>query len=93
MTVGSGAEGGEDAERPTYFVRAVDRGMAILRCLGENGPELTLAEVASRVDLSRAVARRFLLTFADLGYVRVEGGRFSLRPRILDLGVAYLLSS
>lgn len=81
--------GGEE-ERPTYFIRAVDRGMAILRCLGDYGPELTLAEVAGHAGVSRAVARRFLLTFADLGYVRVGGGRYSLLPRILELGVAYL---
>jgi IclR family transcriptional regulator, pca regulon regulatory protein len=42
--------------------------------------------------LTRAAARRFLLTLIKLGYVRVEAGRFSLRPRVLELGFAYLSS-
>src|SRR5436305_1281476 len=40
----------------------------------------------------RAVARRFLLTLVKLGYVNAAAGRFSLRPRVLELGYAYLSS-
>ncbi len=42
--------------------------------------------------LTRAAARRFLLTLADLGYVRSDGRLFSLTPRVLELGYAYLSS-
>src|SRR3954467_14908357 len=40
----------------------------------------------------RAAPRRFLLTLADLGYVRSDGRHFALTPRVLDLGYAYLSS-
>ena len=42
--------------------------------------------------MTRATARRFLLTLADLGYVRTDGRMFSLTPRVLELGYAYLSS-
>jgi IclR family transcriptional regulator, pca regulon regulatory protein len=48
--------------------------------------------VAARVGVARAVARRFLLTLADLGYVATDGKYFRLTARVLDLGYAYLSS-
>lgn len=53
---------------------------------------MTLTEVAARTGLTRAAARRFLLTLETLGYVCTDGRRFRLAPRILDLGFAYLSS-
>ena len=53
---------------------------------------MTLAEVASATGLARPTARRILLTLAELGYVRAEGGEYALTPRVLDLGVAYVRS-
>ncbi len=51
---------------------------------------MTLSEVARETGLTRAAARRFLLTLVDVGYVRTDGRQFSLTPRILELGYAYL---
>jgi IclR family transcriptional regulator, pca regulon regulatory protein len=48
--------------------------------------------VARSTGLTRAAARRFLLTLVKLGYVNFSQGRFSLRPRVLELGYAYLSS-
>jgi IclR family pca regulon transcriptional regulator len=42
--------------------------------------------------VTRAAARRFLLTLAELGYVRSDGRFFSLTPRVLEIGYAYLSS-
>jgi IclR family pca regulon transcriptional regulator len=53
---------------------------------------MTLAEVARKTDLSRATARRLLLTLEELGYVQRRGDLFRLTPRVLDLGYAYLSS-
>src|ERR1700730_604548 len=53
---------------------------------------LTLSQVAVRAGVARAVARRFLLTLADLGYVATDGKYFRLTARVLDLGYAYLSS-
>ncbi len=51
---------------------------------------LTLSDVARETGLARAVARRFLLTLQDLGYVRLDDRRFTLTPRVLELGYSYL---
>jgi IclR family pca regulon transcriptional regulator len=53
---------------------------------------MTLSEVAERTGLTRATARRVLLTLEQLGYVQLRGRRFRLTARILDLGFAYLSS-
>lgn len=78
------------AERNGDFVRSFDRGLAVIRAFGPDHQHLTLSEVAVRTGLTRAAARRFLLTLVELGYVHADGRTFSLRPRILELGYAYL---
>jgi IclR family transcriptional regulator, pca regulon regulatory protein len=55
-------------------------------------PALTLSEVARLTGITRATARRILLTLEDLGHVRSDGRLFSLTPRVLTLGWAYLSS-
>jgi IclR family transcriptional regulator, pca regulon regulatory protein len=80
------------AERDAHFVQSLERGLAVIRAFDAQRPELTLSEVARHCDLTRAAARRFLLTLADLGYVRTDGRLFRLTPRVLELGYAYLSS-
>jgi IclR family pca regulon transcriptional regulator len=72
------------------FVRSLDRGLAVIRAFDAEHPKLQLSEVARATGLSRAAARRFLLTLVQLGYVRMEGRDFALRPRVLELGYSYL---
>jgi IclR family pca regulon transcriptional regulator len=74
------------------FVRSFERGLAVLRAFGPERPSMTLSEVAATSGLTRAAARRFLLTLERLGYVGSDGRLFSLRPRVLELGYAYLSS-
>jgi IclR family pca regulon transcriptional regulator len=74
------------------FVQSLERGLAVIRAFDREHPELTLTEVATATGVTRATARRFLLTLADLGYVRSDGRLFSLSPRVLELGYAYLSS-
>jgi IclR family transcriptional regulator, pca regulon regulatory protein len=78
--------------RSAHFVQSLGRGLAVIRAFDASAPELTLSEVARRTELTRAAARRFLLTLADLGYVRTDGRLFALSPRVLELGYAYLSS-
>ena len=66
------------------------KGLAILECFGEGTPCLTLAEAARRTGLSRAAARRCLLTLLELGYVTHDGHKFTPQPRMLRLGYAFL---
>jgi IclR family pca regulon transcriptional regulator len=74
---------------PREFVQSMSRGLAVMRALSAPRP-LTLSDVARASGLSRAAARRFLLTLEQLGYVRADAGRFALTPRVLELGFAYL---
>ena len=76
----------------TEFVQSLDRGLAVIRAFDADNPELTLSEVARATGLNRASARRFLHTLVELGYVRTDGRMFALRPKILELGYAYLSS-
>jgi IclR family pca regulon transcriptional regulator len=76
--------------RDTNFVQSLDRGLAVIRAFDAEHPRLQLSEVARATGLTRAAARRFLLTLVQLGYVRMDGREFSLRPRVLELGYAYL---
>jgi IclR family pca regulon transcriptional regulator len=74
------------------FVQSLGRGLTVMKALSVPAPGLTLAEVARDTGLTRAAARRFLLTLAELGYVRADGSRFALTPRVLELGHTYLSS-
>jgi IclR family pca regulon transcriptional regulator len=74
------------------FVQSLERGLAVIRALSLPGPGRTLSEVARDADLTRASARRFLLTLEELGYVRSDDRRFVLTPRVLELGYAFLSS-
>lgn len=76
--------------RDSDFVQSLDRGLAVIRAFGPDRERLSLSEVARATGLTRAAARRFLLTLVKLGYVRSDGREFSLRPRVLELGYAYL---
>jgi IclR family transcriptional regulator, pca regulon regulatory protein len=64
----------------------------VIRVFGAGHAALTLSEVGARAGLSRAVARRLLLTLEHLGYVSRDGRQFSLTPRVLALGFSYLSS-
>jgi len=86
---------GAMTDKPTQnsdFVQSLERGLAVIRAFDAEHRELALSEVARLTGLTRAAARRFLLTLVKLGYVNLSQGRFSLRPRVLELGYAYLSS-
>ncbi len=78
--------------RNSDFVQSLERGLAVIRAFDAEHRELALSDVARATGLTRAAARRFLLTLVKLGYVNFADGRFSLRPRVLELGYAYLSS-
>ena len=78
------------AGRNPDYVQSLERGLAVIRAFGAEHPELRLSDVARMTGLTRAATRRFLLTLVRLGYVRQDGNSFSLRPRVLELGYAYL---
>jgi IclR family pca regulon transcriptional regulator len=74
------------------FVRALARGLAVIEAFDQQHAALTLTDVAKRTGVSRATARRLLLTLTALGYTAKVGRQFALRPKVLGLGLAYLAS-
>ena len=78
------------AERPDYFVKSAEKTLAVLLAFSAGNSELTVSQVATATDQTRASARRFLLTLVDLGYLQAQGNAFRMTPRVLDIGAAYL---
>jgi IclR family pca regulon transcriptional regulator len=79
------------AARQREYVQGLQRGFSVVKAFSaDGGRRLTVADVAGRTGLTRAVARRYLLTLQELGYVVHDGSHFTLTPRILDLGFTYL---
>ncbi|RVW05240.1 IclR family transcriptional regulator domain-containing protein [Rhodococcus xishaensis] len=76
----------------TDYVQSLARGLSVIRAFDAENPRRTLSDVARATDLTRATARRFLLTLVELGYVRTDGSTFWLTPRVLELGYSYLSS-
>jgi len=88
------------------FIEAIARGLDVIRAFGPGQPVMSLAAVAAASGLPRPTARRILLTLEQLGYVRQVGGQlasgagqlgqsvggYELTPRVLDLGMSYVLS-
>ena len=81
-----------DSKPSDSYVQSFARGLEVIRSFSAAAPQQTLSEVAARTGLTRAGARRILLTLQTLGYVETDGKLFRLTPRILDLGFAYLSS-
>jgi IclR family pca regulon transcriptional regulator len=73
-------------------LQSLERGMAVIQVFSRERPALTLSEVANLAGITRATARRILLTLEKLGHVRSDGRLFSPTPRLLTLGWAYLSS-
>ena len=73
-------------------LQSLERGLAVLQVFSKENPRLTLSDVARLTGVTRATARRILLTLQHLGFVRADGRLFSLTPRVLSLGFGYLSS-
>lgn len=82
-----------ETDRPAEFVEALAKGLSILQSFDSEHPEMTLSDVARRVGLSPAAARRSLITLQALGYVGQTRKRFHLRPKVMSLGSAFYFSA
>lgn len=81
------------AEQDPELIAGFAKGLAVIEAFGEQDQKLTISQVAERVGLERATARRCLLTLTKLGYAEYDGKFFTLTPRMLRLGYAYLSST
>lgn len=74
------------------FIQSLDKGFAIIKAFDQNDPVLTLSLAARKTGMTRAAARRFLLTLVHLGYLATDKKTFRLTPKVLELGERYLTS-
>ena len=81
-----------DESARTDTLQSLERGLSVLQVFSKDTARLTLSDVARLAGITRATARRILLTLEHLGYVRADGRLFSLTPRVLSLGFGYLSS-
>jgi len=68
------------------------KGLAVIRAFTRDHAALSLSDIARAAAMPAATARRCLLTLEELGYVTRNGRNFVLRPKVLELGAAYLES-
>jgi IclR family pca regulon transcriptional regulator len=74
------------------FIEALARGLDVLMAFQPRHPTMTLSAIAAEAKLARPTAHRILLTLAELGYVRAADGAFTLTPKVMELGTAFVQS-
>lgn len=74
------------------IVTAFIKGLNVIKAFTNENSTMTLTDVAKKVDITRASARRLLLTLEAEGYVIQHGNLFSLTPKVIDLGYSYFSS-
>lgn len=80
-------------DRPSEFVEALAKGLAVLEAFDAAHPDMTLSDVARRTGVTPAAARRSLITLMALGYVGQNGKRFHLRPKVMALGSGFYFAA
>jgi len=86
---------GEGGDEPLKrdLVAGLEKGLQVIEAFDQERSRLTIAEVAQLTGLTRAAARRYLITLTHLGYMRHDNKTFSLTPMVLRLGQSYLHSA
>lgn len=75
------------------LVGGLEKGLQVIEAFDQDRPRLTIAEVALRTGLTRAAARRYLITLAHLGFVSQDRRLFALTPKVLRLAQSYMHSA
>lgn len=86
----------EPAENPPLardLIAGLEKGLQVIEAFDQERSRLTITEVAERTGLTRAAARRYLITLVHLGYARQQDKVFWLTPKVLRLGQSYLHSA
>lgn len=75
------------------YVAGIAKGLAVLESFDTQRQRLNATLAAERAGLTRAAARRHLLTLAHLGYLETDGSYFWLSPKVLRFSGSYLASA
>src|SRR5580658_5155148 len=82
----------KSVQRRREAMGGLAKGLTVIRAFTRDRPTLSLSDIAAATHMPAATARRCLLTLEQLGYVTRSGRDFVLRPKVLELGAAYLES-
>ena len=83
----------EELSGDPNFMTSLARGLAVINAFQERKRHLTIAQISHRTGIPRAAVRRCLHTLMKLGYATTDGRTYSLLPKVLTLGHAYLSST
>lgn len=75
------------------LIAGLEKGLAVIEAFDQDRPRLTISEVAARCGLTRAAARRYLITLEYLGYVNSDRKMYALTPKVLRMGQSYMHSA
>ena len=75
------------------FIEGMAKGMAVLESFDTERQRLNATLAAQRSGITRAAARRHLLTLTHLGYLESDGSYFWLSPKVLRFSGTYLASA
>lgn len=89
----AGTSANETGPLKRDLVAGLEKGLAVIESFDQERPRLTISEVAARTGLTRAAARRYLLTLTHLGFVTQDRKMFALTPKVLRLGQSYMHSA
>jgi IclR family pca regulon transcriptional regulator len=78
---------------PADYIAGMAKGLAVLESFDTERQRLNATLAAQRAGLTRAAARRHLLTLAHLGYLESDGSHFWLSPKVLRFSGSYLASA
>lgn len=85
----------DEARRSSLFVSSFEKGLRVLAAFGRDRPTMGLRDLVAATGLDQSSVQRFAYTMHALGFLRKDAQtrRYSLTPRVLDLGFAYLQAS
>jgi IclR family pca regulon transcriptional regulator len=81
------------AGKAAWFSESLARGLTVARAFDRESPKMRISDMAAKTGMTRASARRYLLTLKELGYVGADGDWFYPMPRILELGYSFVASA
>ena len=79
----------EKPVRKADLIEGFITGLAAIHAFTDAAPQLTPSDLATTLGISRAAARRYLITLAHAGYAATDGKTYWLTPKVLALGRSY----
>ena len=79
--------------RKADLIEGFITGLAAIHAFTDATPRLTPTDLAVALNISRAAARRYLITLAHAGYAATDGKNYWLTPKVLALGRSYMGSA